>query len=338
MAETGLSGKVLGTLLVALQTLDVLPDVQGMAAFLQSALVQVPGISDARMCLNGQLPADSRATAAGLDVHCPKAEGATAPVTSCVFGQRHDIRLLNLGTPRQTFGCLQLVVDDEEQLAPYEPFLVNIGDMVATILEKREIDRSLAAANAELNELVNELEDRVKERTEELEAAQERYRLLAENASDVVMLATPDWIFEWVSGSVTDILGWQASELVGHRVEEFIHPDDLPQLRKEIADAGTGSPASAEFRYRRSDGTYRWVAGRAQAKVDEDGTPVAVVGGLVDIAERKATEARERERLAELERFKKLTVGRELRMIELKKEIEHLRKAARSTADLPEGR
>jgi len=32
------------------------------------------------------------------------------------------------------------------------------------------------------------------------------------------------------------------------------------------------------------------------------------------------------ERLAELERFQRLTVGRELKMIELKKEIEHLRK------------
>jgi hypothetical protein len=32
------------------------------------------------------------------------------------------------------------------------------------------------------------------------------------------------------------------------------------------------------------------------------------------------------ERLAELERFQRLTVGRELKMIELKKEIEYLKK------------
>ena len=37
-------------------------------------------------------------------------------------------------------------------------------------------------------------------------------------------------------------------------------------------------------------------------------------------------QARELDRLAELERFQRLTVGRELKMIELKKEIEYLRK------------
>jgi hypothetical protein len=42
-----------------------------------------------------------------------------------------------------------------------------------------------------------------------------------------------------------------------------------------------------------------------------------------ELAEQQAWEL---ERLAELERFQRLTVGRELKMIELKHEIEHLKR------------
>jgi PAS domain S-box-containing protein len=160
-----------------------------------------------------------------------------------------------------------------------------------------------------------------------LAESEEQYRLVAENASDVVMRLSPDRRFEWVSGSVAAVLGWQATDLTGHMIDEFIHPDDLAGFRRVVAEAGPGSVASAEFRFRRSDDTYRWVACRTRQKVDEDGSPVALVGGLVDVADRKAAEAKELARLAELERFQRLTVGRELKMIELKKEIEYLRKS-----------
>jgi hypothetical protein len=47
-------------------------------------------------------------------------------------------------------------------------------------------------------------------------------------------------------------------------------------------------------------------------------------------------QARELERLAELEHFQRLTVGRELKMIELEKEIEYLRKFSPADAEAPE--
>jgi len=158
-----------------------------------------------------------------------------------------------------------------------------------------------------------------------LAESQEHYRLLAENASDVVMRLGPDRRYEWVSGSVADVLGWAADDLLGHVIDEFIHPDDLALFEHLVFDTSAEDTAATEFRFRRSDGSYRWVACHASLKVDEEGTPVALVGGLVDIEARKQMEAQEKDRLETLERFQRLTVGRELKMIELKKEIEHLR-------------
>ena len=53
---------------------------------------------------------------------------------------------------------------------------------------------------------------------EQREAAEARYRLVAEHASDVVYVADPDGDFAWVSPSVRAVLGWSPEELVGTSV------------------------------------------------------------------------------------------------------------------------
>jgi hypothetical protein len=65
---------------------------------------------------------------------------------------------------------------------------------------------------------------------------------------------------------------------------------------------------------------------------DVDGNVLGVFAAARDVTAQKTAEAqvaeqrtKELERLAELERFQKLTVGRELKMIELKKEIADLK-------------
>ena len=166
-----------------------------------------------------------------------------------------------------------------------------------------------------------------------LAESQEYYRLLAENASDVVMRLGPDRRFEWVSGSIADVLGWAASDLFGHRIDEFIHPEDLALFRHTVADTSPDGTASTQFRFRGSDDSYRWVACHTRLKLDEDGAEVALVGGLVDIQARKGMEAQDADRLVALERFQRLAVGRELKMIELKKEIESLRSLIHADQD-----
>ncbi len=57
---------------------------------------------------------------------------------------------------------------------------------------------------------------------------------------------------------------------------------------------------------------------------DESGTPVEVCGISTDITERKLAEEALRESMEQLERFNQRMVGRELRMVELKREVNDL--------------
>jgi hypothetical protein len=93
------------------------------------------------------------------------------------------------------------------------------------------------------------------------------------------------------------------------------------------------SPVS-EFDYRlvTASGQVKWMRGKGQiVRRDDQGRPLRAIGTITDISERKATEdsmRRQTEELAarnaELERFNRATVGRELDMIALKQQINAL--------------
>ena len=59
---------------------------------------------------------------------------------------------------------------------------------------------------------------------------------------------------------------------------------------------------------------------------DAAGKVLGVFAAARDVTEQMQAQREGAERLAELERFQRLTVGREVKMIELKKEIEYLKK------------
>jgi len=84
---------------------------------------------------------------------------------------------------------------------------------------------------------------------------------------------------------------------------------------------------------RHRDGTKTDVLYNAAVQRDSGGNVLGVFAAARDVTKQKQAQdeiaeqlANELERLSELERFQRLTVGRELKMIELKKEIESLKR------------
>jgi PAS domain S-box-containing protein len=85
-------------------------------------------------------------------------------------------------------------------------------------------------------------------------------RIVAQNAADVVVLASKDAVAEWISESVTELLGWTPEELVGRRIDTYIHPDDLGEVVNFRADSPKSLTAAFFVRLCQKDGDYRWIA------------------------------------------------------------------------------
>jgi PAS domain S-box-containing protein len=78
----------------------------------------------------------------------------------------------------------------------------------------------------------------------------EERRRIFDSSNDLILVTDTAGNFIQVSPSVTAILGYQPSDMVGHSAVEFIHPDDLEHTRSEMRAARRGlSKRNFETRY-----------------------------------------------------------------------------------------
>ena len=131
-----------------------------------------------------------------------------------------------------------------------------------------------------------------------------RYRLLADNVADIVLLLDRRGRFIFASPSIRSMVDSAPDALVGRSCLELVHPDDLAGVVEARAsltdDAGS---RTAEFRVLRSDGVPVWMEAHfklAHGGTHSDGETTCV---LRDIGERRRMEQELRQlndRLGEL--------------------------------------
>lgn len=99
-----------------------------------------------------------------------------------------------------------------------------------------------------------------------------RYRLLAENSADVVLLLDRDDRVVWVAPSITRTWGYEAADLLGELQPGLLHSADVESVAREMHWLRTGmvTETTLDVRVLHADGRYRWWAVRA-ARVDETG-------------------------------------------------------------------
>ena len=197
-------------------------------------------------------------------------------------------------------------VSDIDRLRGYEMGAVDyvpVPVIPEVLRAKIKVFAELYRKTRQLERFNAELEDRVRARTAELEESNGRL-LESEQRRSLAIAAGKmgSWDWDWVNGDwMWDegqfrIFGVdpQTFEVTPANVQALLHPDDIDELRKAMAQFAKGVTSyEAEFRILRPDGEICWCVGTAAATVDKGGRVVRVSGVTVDITERKQAEERQ---------------------------------------------
>ena len=160
-------------------------------------------------------------------------------------------------------------------------------------------------------------------------------RSMIEASLDSMVSISPEGKITDANAATVRLTGIPRDQLIGTSFSTyFTDPEKAEEGYQRIFKLGSVTNYPLTLRHHGTRETYTEVLYNASVYRDARGKVLGAFAAARDVtqqvqAQREADrqQARELERMAELERFQRLTVGRELKMIELKKEIEHLRKS-----------
>ncbi len=134
-----------------------------------------------------------------------------------------------------------------------------------------------------------------------LQESEVRFRLLAENATDMITTITPEGVYTYVSPACYRLLGYTPDQMVGVSAYTFFHPEDIPTLQEYHRKLFIQNQLRVTHRMRHHNQDYIWVESSLRLIRDPDTQAPSEIQAVVrDIRERIAYEQELRQANAQL--------------------------------------
>ncbi|MBI5642730.1 MAG: PAS domain S-box protein [Deltaproteobacteria bacterium] len=206
-----------------------------------------------------------------------------------------------------------------------------IFEMVHMAKDGRRIPVEINARRFEINgramimSVARDITER-KKAEEVLRQSEEKYRQIVETGTEGIWVIDTDNKTSFVNKKMADDLGYTVEEMMGKALFDFMDGEGRAIAEFYIERHRLGIKEQHDFKFRRNDGSDFWALVSTAPLIDKDNKYMGALEMVSDINDRKKAEETLKERIGELEMFRKLTLKREIRLRELKDKVEELEK------------
>ncbi len=126
-----------------------------------------------------------------------------------------------------------------------------------------------------------------KKTEEALKVSEKRFKTIIENSSDIILILDINGTFHYTSNSLNRDFGYSHEQLIGKSFFDFIHEEDKEKTAHSYSKMFQHRDAShsVEFRFKKSDGTWRYLESIGRSILDDSGNSICVINSR-DITER----------------------------------------------------
>ena len=128
----------------------------------------------------------------------------------------------------------------------------------------------------------------------ELKEYKEKLESIIRTAVEIIYTQDTDEKISFISPSVKKVLGYEPEDLIGRRIKELIHEDDIHLYKKAISELNeTGEPITGSVkRMKHKSGDWVWIKVNRSPITDEEGEIKAILGVMEDYSKKREDDER----------------------------------------------